>query len=402
MAGTAPKGDPAPADGRLPANALHGIRQVPLGFYLHVPFCVTRCGYCDFNTYTAAELGGPMARVSPANLGDYLKSEIRLARSVLGPQAPQVATVFIGGGTPTLMEPRRLGDVLCEVAATFGLAPDAEVTIEANPESVDPEKLAGFRAAGCNRISIGMQSAVPRVLGVLERAHSPGSVARAVRGARSAGFDDLSLDLIYGAPTETLAEWRDSVEMALDLEPDHVSAYALIVEEGTRLAAAIRRGRSSAPDDDLMADKYLLADKLIEGAGMSWYELSNWSRPGHECRHNLGYWHSANWWGAGPGSHSHVGGIRWWNRRHPADWAHRLAEGLSPAAAKESVDEPARETERVMLESRLATGIELRTARQWRVAAELDREGLGILAGNRVVLTLAGRLLADAVVLRML
>ena len=274
MPGAPPAGEPAPRDGSLPGGAAEGLGRRPFGVYVHVPFCQTRCGYCDFNTYTAAELGGGASRESYAG---QAAAEIRFARKVLGPGVPQVATVFLGGGTPTLLPPAQLGGLLTAIDGEFGLAPGCEVTAEANPETVDERSLAQLRAAGVTRISLGMQSAVPHVLSVLDRVHQPGRPAQCARWARAAGFEHVSLDLIYGTPGESDADWRTSLEAALAAGPDHISAYALIVEEGTRLAARIRRGEIPAPDDDAMADRYLAADDLLSSAGLRWYEISNWA-----------------------------------------------------------------------------------------------------------------------------
>jgi oxygen-independent coproporphyrinogen-3 oxidase len=396
-----PSGDPAPASGELPPAALAGAGQRPFGLYVHVPFCATRCGYCDFNTYTAAELGPGVSRDSYAGLAI---DEIRLARRVLGDQAAPVRTVFFGGGTPTLLPPAQLGAILAAVDAEFGLLAGAEVTAEANPETVTEPVLAALREAGFTRMSFGMQSAAPHVLAVLDREHQPGRPAQCVAWARAAGFDHVSLDLIYGTPGESDADWAGSVGAALAAGPDHVSAYALIVEEGTRLAARVRRGEIAAPDDDAMADRYLAADTLLSGTGLDWYEISNWAAdPDARCQHNLLYWHSADWWGIGPGAHSHVGGTRWWNVRHPAAYAARLAAGHSPAQARETLSEGERRTERIMLTTRLASGCptaELGQAGLVSAAAAADA-GLvrpGALADGRVVLTKAGRLLADAVI----
>jgi len=395
---TLPDGDPVPADGALPASALEGLGERPFAFYVHVPFCVTRCGYCDFNTYTAAELGPGASRESYA---DTAVAEIRLARRVLGDAELPVRTVFFGGGTPTLLPPEDLGRILAAIDAEFGLAADAEVTTEANPETLDEGYLAALRAAGFTRLSCGMQSAREHVLAVLERAHTPGRVPQVVRWARRAGFEHVNLDLIYGAPGETDEDWRASLEAALEAGPDHVSAYALIVEEGTRLAAQVRRGRLPAPDDDAMADRYLMADELLGAHGLRWYEISNWaSGPRSVCRHNLLYWTGADWWGVGPGAHSHIGGTRWWNVKHPAAYAARLAERRSPAHAREVLDAEERRTERVMLELRLAEGCPLDLlddAAVRRAVADGLLEPAAYERG-RAVLTLRGRLLADAVV----
>jgi len=401
MPGAPPAGEPAPRDGSLPGGAAEGLGRRPFGVYVHVPFCQTRCGYCDFNTYTAAELGGGASRESYAG---QAAAEIRFARKVLGPGVPQVATVFLGGGTPTLLPPAQLGGLLTAIDGEFGLAPGCEVTVEANPETVDERSLAQLRAAGVTRISLGMQSAVPHVLSVLDRVHQPGRPAQCARWARAAGFEHVSLDLIYGTPGESDADWRTSLEAALAAGPDHISAYALIVEEGTRLAARIRRGEIPAPDDDAMADRYLAADDLLASAGLRWYEISNWAAgPGAQCRHNLLYWTSANWWGVGPGAHSHVGATRWWNVRHPSAYAARVSAGDSPAQAREVLTKREQRLERILLLTRLAEGCpetELdpagRAAARAAVADGLaEREAH---EAGRVVLTRRGRLLADAVV----
>jgi putative oxygen-independent coproporphyrinogen III oxidase len=396
-----PAGEPAPRDGRLPDGAAEGLERQPFGIYVHVPFCQTRCGYCDFNTYTAAELGGGASRESYPG---QAAAEISFARTVLGPGAPPVSTVFLGGGTPTLLPPAQLAGILAAIDGEFGLAPGCEVTTEANPETVDERSLAALRAAGVTRISLGMQSAVPRVLAVLDRVHQPGRPAQCARWARAAGFEHVSLDLIYGTPGESDADWRESVETALAAGPDHISAYALIVEEGTRLAARVRRGEIPAPDDDAMADRYLAAEALLAAAGLHWYEISNWAAgPDSQCRHNLLYWTSGNWWGVGPGAHSHVGGTRWWNLRHPSAYAARMSNGESPAQAREILTLRDRRLERILLLTRLSGGCPVteldpagRIAAKTAVADGLaDREAHG---RGRVVLTLRGRLLADAVV----
>ena len=302
-----------------------------LSAYVHVPVCASRCGYCDFNTYTAAELGAQPGSSREAYL-QALAGEVALARRTLGPDAPPLQTVFFGGGTPTLLPADELGGLLGRLRDAFGLAPDAEVTTEANPDSVTPASLAALREAGFTRLSFGMQSAVPHVLATLERTHTPGRALDAVRWAREAGFASISLDLIFGTPGESRADWQASVDAALAAGPDHVSAYSLIVEDGTRFAARVRRGELAAPDEDDLADKYELADAAFAAAGLEWYEISNWARPGHACRHNLAYWHGDDWWGFGPGAHSHVDGVRSWNVKHPRGYAERLAAGLAPTA----------------------------------------------------------------------
>ncbi|QIK75989.1 radical SAM family heme chaperone HemW [Nocardioides piscis] len=395
-----PAGLPLPADGSLPAAALAQLGSRPFGLYVHVPFCTVRCGYCDFNTYTADELGDAPG-ASRATYAEAVITEIRHARRVLGERDLPIETIFFGGGTPTLIRPADLGAIVASAAAEFGLAPDIEITTEANPDSVAAWDLEALRSAGFNRMSFGMQSAVDHVLRVLDRTHDPLRVPAAVQWARDAGFDEVSLDLIYGTPGESLADWETSVEAALACEPDHISAYSLIVEDGTALARRVRRGELPMPDEDDLADKYELVDERLTAAGLEWYEVSNWARrPQSRCRHNLGYWTGGDWWGAGPGAHSHVGGVRWWNVKHPAAYADRLAAGTSPAQAHEQLTEQDQRVERILLEIRLRDGLPVlaldRDARAQ--VARLTEEGLVTLATERLVLTRRGRLLADAVV----
>ena len=404
MPSALPAGEPAPVDGLLPAGSRRrwaAAAGEPFGVYVHVPFCTTRCGYCDFNTYTATELGPGVSR---AAFADQVVAEIGLARAVLGQVERPVGTVFFGGGTPTLLPSADLARVLRAVDAEFGLADGAEVTTEANPDSVTLGSLSQLRAAGFTRVSLGMQSAVPQVLATLDRTHRPGQVANAVAQARAAGFDQVSLDLIYGTPGESEDDWQASLDAAIDLAPDHVSAYALVVEKGTRLAAAVRRGELAAPDDDQLADRYLQAEAALSAAGLAWYEVSNWARQdAARCRHNLAYWRSGDWWGAGPGAHSHIGGVRWWNVRHPAAYAQRLAEGRSPAQARELLDPGQTRDEHVLLGIRLADGLRLDGVGTGATDAAgwLAADGLldaGALADGWLRLTLRGRLLADTVV----
>jgi putative oxygen-independent coproporphyrinogen III oxidase len=398
---TLPDGDPAPPDGSLPPSAIEGIGSRPFGIYLHVPFCATRCGYCDFNTYTASELGGGASQASYAQTAIR---EIDLARRVLGDREIPVSTVFVGGGTPTLLPASDLLQMVARIDDVFGLAPAVEVTTEANPESVTADSLAALRAGGFTRVSFGMQSAVPHVLATLDRQHTPGRAAAAVAEARAAGFEHVSVDLIYGTPGESDDDWRASLAAAIELPVDHVSAYSLIVEPGTRLAARIARGELPMPDDDVLADRYVIADEALTSAGLLWYEVSNWSRStAAEARHNLLYWTGGDWWGVGPGAHSHVGGVRWWNVKHPRDYAAQLAAGRSPAAAREVLSARDREVEDIMLRLRLRSGLPLAgldpPARD--VAERARHDGLlessSYLEGS-AVLTRRGRLLADAVI----
>ena len=398
-----PTGDPAPEDGSLPQAALSELGQRGFGFYVHVPFCTVRCGYCDFNTYTAEELGSGPGTVSRATYAGYAIEEVRRARGVLGNRDLPVDTVFLGGGTPTLLDPRDLAGVIEAIDSHFGLADGAEITIEANPDSVDPARLAALREAGINRISFGMQSAVPEVLAVLDRTHDPEGVPQAVEWARAAGFDQISLDLIYGTPGETVDQWRTTLEAALACRPDHISAYSLIVEDGTALARRVSRGELPMPDEDDLADKYLLTDERLERDGLGWYEVSNWARDdASRCRHNLAYWRGADWWGIGPGAHSHVAGVRWWNVKHPAAYADRLSRGVSPAAGREVLDAASRGFERLLLEIRLRQGLPVDAVSETgqHAIATLQSRGLlePVTPSGQLVLTLRGRLLADAVV----
>ena len=384
---------------------MQGVGTTPFGLYVHVPFCTVRCGYCDFNTYTAEELGeAPGA--SRSTYAEAAIAEIRQARRVLGDRDLPVSTVFLGGGTPTLLKSVDLGAILAAVASEFGFEDGAEVTTESNPDSVAQWDLEELRSVGFNRISFGMQSAVPHVLATLDRTHDPLRVPAVVEWARAAGFEQVSLDLIYGTPGETVADWESSLDAALACAPDHLSAYSLIVEEGTALARRIRNGELATTDDDDLADKYELADERLEAAGMSWYEVSNWARDdAARCRHNLLYWTGADWWGIGPGAHSHVGGVRWWNVKHPAAYADRLAAGQSPAHAREVLDHETRRVERVLLELRLREGLSCDLLDDVGRKAVPDLVARGLLAptgvedesGRRLVLTRTGRLLADAV-----
>jgi oxygen-independent coproporphyrinogen-3 oxidase len=414
-----PSGIPVPDDGALPAWAGPSPADRPFGVYVHVPFCTVRCGYCDFNTYTASELGGG------ANQAQYATTallEVDLAAKVLsdaGRAPAAVSTVFFGGGTPTMLPAEDLARVLDGIRGAWGLAAAAEVTTEANPDSVTPRSLQVLADAGFTRVSFGMQSAVPHVLATLERTHDPKRIPDVVRWARDAGLD-VSLDLIYGTPGESLDDWRTSVETALATGVDHVSAYALVVEPGTKMAAQVRRGEVKLPSEDDQATKYELVDDLLTEAGLRWYEVSNWSRPGHECRHNIGYWRGDDWWGIGPGAHSYVSapaasveteppaGVRWWNVKHPRAYASRLEAGQSPGAGRELLTREEAHLERVMLGVRLREGLDLgvlspagRTAVAGLVARGLLDGPAAVGAGGataRAVLTRRGRLLADAVV----
>lgn len=409
MAGPLPIGDPAPADGSLPGQAAVGAADRTFHAYVHIPFCTVRCGYCDFNTYTAGELAG----AKQSDYADVLIAEIKLSAQVImnaGLPKRKLSTVFFGGGTPTLLPASNLVRILEALRNAFEIVEDAEVTTEANPDTVDSDYLRELRNGGFNRVSFGMQSAVSSVLATLERTHNPENVSIGVAAAKELGLK-TSVDLIYGAPGETLAEWRQSVETAIAMQPDHISAYALIVEDGTKLARQIKAGQLAEPDEDLQADKYELADSLLADAGFDWYEVSNWSRGSENLSaHNISYWASQDWWGYGPGAHSHVGGVRWWNVKHPTTYAAKLAEGNSPAAGRETLSERTRLEERVLLEIRISEGLSVDLAKQ--VNPDAGKLIAGFIAdelvdakaaiGGVLKLTLKGRLLADSLVRKLL
>ena len=372
-----------------------------LSFYVHIPYCVKRCGYCDFNTYTPAELQGPDLAAVSANYIDAVIQEIEMASSSVG--NAEVPTIFFGGGTPSLMPSADLARVISAIREKFELANDAEITIEVNPDSVSEQFLAHMREAGANRISMGMQSAAPHVLETLDRTHKPENVARAVELARKNGYEHVSVDLIYGTPGESFADWKTSVESALALPIDHISAYALIVERGTKLAAQVARGELVMPSDDETAEKYLYADESFEAAGFTWYELSNWSKPGGECRHNIAYWDGSFWWGAGPGAHSYFGSERWWNIKHPKSYQERIAKNESPIQEKENLTPENKADEFILLQIRRREGIlhsqmsssQISLAEKFVSSGDLDRESW---AQNKLVLSKNGRLIADRIV----
>ena len=366
-----------------------------LSFYVHIPYCIKRCGYCDFNTYTPNELqdGATLEIVS----NDYIDAVLRELETTPKERVP---TIFFGGGTPSLLPAEDLGRVITAIKLRNGLTSDCEITLEANPDSVTAEKLKQYIEVGFNRISFGMQSSKPHVLAVLDRTHNPANVKLAVDMARTAGFKSISVDLIYGTPGEVLGDWRESVVTALSLDIDHISAYALIVETGTKLAAQIKRGELKMPDDDLMADMYLLVDELCEAKGFSWYELSNWSKPKHECRHNISYWKNENWWGLGPGAHSHIDGKRFWNVKHPTAYKQKLLEGHSPIHESETLTSTQIKDESIMLGIRMREGLELEALapHQMELLATYRENGYIELQEDRVVLTPIGRLIADRIV----
>lgn len=412
MAGPLPIADPAPSDGLLPAQALVGAGSRSFHAYVHIPFCRVRCGYCDFNTYTATELDG----ASQSDYAETLVKEIDLSVAVLGLSgipARSLKSVFFGGGTPTQLPANDLVKILSRLEAEFGFQPGAEVTTEANPDTVDFDYLSALKNGGFNRVSFGMQSAVPSVLKTLERTHNPENLPIVIDAAKHADLA-TSVDLIYGAPGETLDEWRTSLEAAISLDPEHISAYSLIVEDGTKLARQIRSGQLPEPDEDLQADKYELADAMLKAAGYGWYEVSNWAKTDSETdnrsAHNISYWQSQDWWGYGPGAHSHVGGVRWWNVKHPSAYSAKLAEGISPAAGRETLDDRTRLEERILLEIRVESGLSVDQAKAVNpdagklIAGFIDDELVdpGSALRGTLKLTLKGRLLADSLVRQLL
>ncbi len=379
-----------------------------LSFYIHIPYCVKRCGYCDFNTYTPAELKveSTLIEISHSYI-DLMINEIEMAHLahlvIESATMSKVPTIFFGGGTPSLMEPEDLARVIQSIELNFGIAADCEITMEANPDTVTAERLLGYRKAGINRLSIGMQSAVPHVLQTLDRTHNPENIERTVAWARKAGFEEISLDLIYGTPGESLSDWQRSIDSALALDISHISAYALIVEQGTKLAAQVRRGEVTMPDDDETADKYILADESFSAAGFNWYEISNWAKPGSECRHNVAYWQGANWWGVGPGAHSHIDGRRWWNVKHPTAYRERIMAKVAPMQEQELLSASEIAREEIMLLIRLPGALQLEMLsdgqrehlKTFLMQGYLDQSSWDV---GSVTLTQSGRLIADRIV----
>ena len=367
----------------------------PLSLYVHVPFCASRCGYCDFNTYTASDLGDDVRRDT---FHEHLIGEIHQAAKQLSANH-RVDTIFFGGGTPTLLGANALNHLHAAIHDNFDVAPNAEVTTEANPDSVDPRMLDELKIGGFTRISLGMQSSAPHVLATLERTHTSGASSAAAKAARAAGFAHVNLDLIYATPGETDDDLKNSLDEVLDAGVDHVSAYSLIVEPGTALARRVQRGELPMPDDDLAADRYELIDDRLTAAGFDWYEVSNWAKPDGECRHNIAYWRNAAWWGIGPGAHSHLDGRRWWNVKHPHTYATRVSAGLSPMQDEELLTAQQQSLENLMLGMRMKEGIARTdiTSSDETIEA-LQQQGLLNLDDHTLVLTRKGRLLADHVI----
>ena len=378
-----------------------------LAFYIHIPYCVKRCGYCDFNTYTPAELkiSTGLEQISNSYI-DLLLQEIDSVREQIVGEIT-VPSIFFGGGTPSLMQPNDIGRVISKIKNEFDLPLNSEITLECNPDTVTKDSLENFKKVGINRVSFGMQSAVPHVLATLDRTHKPENLAQATTWANEVGISEISVDLIYGTPGESITDWQTSIDSALALPITHISAYALIIEEGTKLAAQIKRGEVPEVDDDLVADKYLIADKAFKEAGFEWYELSNWSKPGSESKHNMAYWNGENWWGAGPGAHSHLDGKRFWNVKHPNLYKERIQNKQSAVADSEVLKKDQIESERLMLLLRLPSGIEKQTLNQNQLSelsefvesGHLDRANWN---QGRASLTLNGRLIADRILRKIL
>lgn len=384
--------------------------------YVHVPFCLRRCGYCDFNTYTASDLGAGASRANYARMAAREMELVYDWQCAHGIAEPAASTVFFGGGTPTVLSPDDLVFLVERIRTLWGIAPGAEITTEANPDTVDETAIDRLAAGGFTRISFGMQSAVPHVLRTLDRTHTPAHVTRGVRAAQAAGLD-ASVDLIYGAPGESLDDWRTSVRSALDLGVCHLSAYALTVEPTTAMGRRIAAGTLPKPDDDDEAAKYEIVDAMAQAAGLEWYEISNWAAPGHESRHNLGYWRNVDWAGIGPGAHSHYrlpagsegGGahaVRAWDTLHPRRWGQQINEGQVPFADHESIDPQADLEETIMLGLRLREGLDVQAVQARTgtdltpVVQELADDGLVTCTRGRLIPTLRGRLLNDTVIQR--
>jgi len=385
-----PEGDPAPSDGKLPN--IGNLKSKPFSLYVHVPYCSKRCGYCDFNTYTPSELD------RDDQIDSWLQSAIKetiFARKILGEDLI-VDTIFFGGGTPSLLDASVVKEFLNNVKKHFILKKDLEITLEANPDTITQSKAEDWRNAGINRISLGMQSSAKNVLQVLDRTHNPTNVLTSVEILKKSGFDNFSLDLIYGTPGESLEDWSNTLKDAIAINPPHISAYSLVIEPGTKMGSQLSRGEIKAVNDDDAAEKYQLAERMLTENGYSWYEISNWAKENKECQHNLNYWKGNNWWGIGPGAHSHINGVRWWNQKLPKNWRESLDQDQSPALARENLTNEQIRNEEVMLLSRLKSGIDKADFDQKNVE-KLIKDKLVNEVSGKLELTLEGRLLADVV-----
>lgn len=394
--------------------------------YIHVPFCMRRCGYCDFNTYTAIDMGAGASRGNYANMVIREMAIVRDWQERHGIVEPPAGTVFFGGGTPTILKAADLVAMLDAVRETWGIADNAEITTEANPDTVNADYVRELAGGGFNRISFGMQSAVPHVLKTLDRTHTPENVAAGISAANAAGMRS-SVDLIYGAPGESLDDWRTSVNTALDLGVNHISAYALTMAPNTTMGRRIAAGMLPTPDDDDEAAKYEIADALLSAAGLEWYEISNWARPGYESRHNLGYWRNVDWAGLGPGAHSHYDApalfergtvrrgqadgedsataLRSWDIAHPRLWGSAISEGRIPWAGSENITVEENLEETIMLGLRIRGGLDIArlgnaiAETTWR---ELEHDGLITVEHHHAIPTLRGRLLNDTIIAKLL
>ena len=390
--------------------------------YIHVPFCIRRCGYCDFNTYTAVDMGAGASRGNYANMVIREMSIVHDWQIAHGVNEPEAATVFFGGGTPTILKASDLVAMLNAVRDTWGIADNAEITTEANPDTVNADYVKELADGGFNRISFGMQSAVPSVLKTLDRTHTPANVAAGIAAANAAGMRS-SVDLIYGAPGESLDDWRVSVRTAIDLGVDHISAYALTVAPNTKMGRQIAVGTLPTPDDDDEATKYEIADDLLSAAGLEWYEISNLARPGYESQHNLGYWRNVDWAGLGPGAHSHYGnvmdveqsasaetsetvkssGLRSWDIAHPRMWGQAINDDNVPWSGSERISNEENLEEIIMLGLRIREGLDLSRLGNMVDMARIqpmEDEGLIVIRDGRVIPTRTGRLLNDTVIER--
>ena len=386
-----PQGENAPLDGNLDIN-FDNLVLKPFSLYVHVPYCSKRCGYCDFNTYTPNEL----------NLKDQISEwannalkEAKFARRTLKKDL-ELDTIFFGGGTPSLLDIKELKHFMSELSEIFSFSKSIEITLEANPDDITEEKVVGWINCGVNRISIGMQSSDQKILNILDRSHKIENVQKATEILNKNKLFNYSFDLIYGTPSESLDNWIKTLEKTVELNPKHISAYSLVIEPGTKMGRDLKQGSIKQVDEDLAAEKYLFADEFLSKNGFTWYEISNWSKESYECRHNLNYWLGNNWWGIGPGAHSHIEGIRWWNHKLPETWRKKLENENSPAKAREILTPNQIISEKIMLETRLKKGIDKSTLKS-EIFEDLAREGLIDIGNKNLVLTRKGRLLADLV-----
>ena len=390
-----PNGDIAPLDGNLEIDS-NKLLDKPFSVYIHVPYCKKRCGYCDFNTYTPNEL----------DVNDQIETwaiatvkEIEFAKKILKKDLV-IDTIFIGGGTPSLLTDKELSYLFDGLKANFNFAKEVEITLEANPDDINDEKITSWIDNKINRISIGMQSSSKKVLQILDRTHDISNIEKSARLLKKHGLTNFSFDLIYGTPGESMNEFQESIEFALSLYPTHLSAYSLVIEPGTKMGNELKINKIQNVNDDIAADKYLLADEILEKHGFSWYEISNWSLNNLYSRHNLNYWKNNNWWGFGPGAHSHIEGYRWWNLKLPNQWRERLEKKQSPAKAREVLTNEQKISEEIMLSLRLNTGLDSRKFSSASID-KLLKNDLIYFVGNNFVLTKKGRLLADQVFMQL-